>query len=227
MAYTGSSSRSMSSAPSLSIVDHTFLVGHHEMSGKPRIAADLLGIGLVAAAVAELSESGSVYLDPVSGHVHPNRTQAHPVPAADYVLGHVNRGAPSTSPAAEWILGLRDDLYTGVAQGLEQKRLIQAQRSALGRTKYQPVRTSLVLEPQSWVYGVLRTPARWTDFGRHQLMVAIVYGAMGVAAAVTAIPAEEVDANFEDLLGRVPPHVKALAKATTQAKVKLSMTVRR
>jgi hypothetical protein len=208
-------------------VDHVFLVAHHETTGKLRIATDLLGLGLVAASLAELIEASAVYLDPVSGHVHPNSATAHQVPAADYLLGHVNRGAPATSPAAEWILALRDDLYNGVAQGLEQKDLVRAVRVPLARTKYQPTRANLAQEPQSWVYGLLRAPSRWTDFRRHQLVVAALYGAMGVASTVTAIPTDEVDASYNDLLSRIPPQVNALAKATSQAKIKLSMTVRR
>jgi Golgi phosphoprotein 3 (GPP34) len=209
------------------MVDYMFLVTHHETSGKLRIAPDLLGLGLVAAALAELVSVSAVYLDPETSQVIRYQRQPVSVPAAQYVLDQVIRGEPDTSHAADWILGLRDDLYAGVAHGLDADGLVRPERSALGRMKYVPIRPELIEQPQSWVFGLLRSPQRWIDFQLNQLVIACLCGAMGIAGTVTAMPAEEAETGFSQLLRSVDPQLSALVKATSQAKGRLAMTVRR
>lgn len=227
MSQYGSSPWKTARAEPLTMVDSMFLIAHHETSGKPRIAADLLGIGLVAAALAELYDVRAIYLDPLSGQVIRQDATPPPVPAAEYVLGRIGAGEPATSIASDWMLGLRDHLQSGVAAGLEERGLIRAERSALGRVRYVSQREGLIQGPQSWVYGLLRTPHLWADFQPHQQAIACICAALGIATTVTAIPADEADANFAVLVRSVGPTLNSLVKATIQARQRLAMVIRR
>ena len=206
-----------------------FLLAHDERSGKPRINLDVLGLGLVAAALTELAIAGAVYIDPDTGQV--TRYAADPLTdaAAQYVLEQVVKGEPQTYSATEWITVLREDLYGGVAQNLEAANCVKAERSALGRgVRYVPTPRSLGEDPLAWVFGILGSRSHHAvDYELDKQALACLCAAMGVASAIIAIPPEEVEANYAELLRSCDPQLVALARATAQVKRKLSMMVRR
>jgi hypothetical protein len=212
----------------LSLVDHLFLISHDEQSGKRLMAPDVLGVGLVAAALTELVATKSIDVITETGIVTRIATEFPADPACGHVLEQIYAQEPSEHTATDWILALRDDLYTGVATRLEQDRLVRHNRVGLTRTLgYTPTQPMLVAEPMSWVFGVLRARNAGEDFEPIQRALACLCAAMGVATAVTAIANSDVTHTYPKLLQLCDEPTITIAKSTQRAMAKLATKLRR
>lgn len=204
------------------------MVGHDDRTGKPRVALDVLGVGLATTAMIELAMANSVDVDDVTGNVIRRTPYPHPDAAAQYMLEQIAKGEPASYTAFDWINVLREDLYGGVGQNLENDRLVKVEKAALGRSlRFIPTPQSLGEEPLAWVFGILRSTRTVMNYDQPKRILACVCAAVGAAAAITALPGEEVDRAFPDVLATIDPRYVVIIRSAGQVRRKLSMTVRR
>jgi hypothetical protein len=211
----------------LSLVDWTFVACHDDRTGKPRIDLDVLGAGLVAAGLVQLLEAGAVDIKD-TGQVFRTTDRHQRDETSNYLLDQVYAAEPKMYPAADWITVLRGELYAGVGLGLATAGVVQMEKSAIGRAVRYIAPQRLATQPMTWVYGLLRTPnAALGNVPPHQRHVTAIIASLGVAPAVTPLPAQEVEAHLPVLLQQCSPAVAEIMAATRQVKQKIAMTVRR
>ena len=205
-----------------------FLLGHDERTGKARMSLEILGVGLVATALAQLALDGAIYVEEGTGQVTRQTIHRQDDAAANYILEQIVKGEPTIYTVIDWITVLRDDLYTGIGSNLEYDELVQIDKAAISRSvRYIPKPRTLGEEPLAWVYGVLRSRNSAVDFEEQQRVLACICAAMGVAAAITALSPDEIETKYPKVLANCKPATIAIAKAAAHVKTRLSMTVRR
>jgi Golgi phosphoprotein 3 (GPP34) len=211
----------------LSLVDWTFLACHDDRTGKPRIDLDVLGAGLVAAGLVQLLEAGAIDVKD-TGQIFRTTDRHQPDETSNYLLDQIYTAEPKLYPAFDWITVLRAELYAGVGLSLATAGVVQIEKSAMGRQVRYIAPQRLATQPMTWVYGLLRTPhAALGSVPAHQRHVTAIVASLGVAPAVTPLPASEVEAHLPVVLQQCSPAVNAIMAATRQVKQKIAMTIRR
>jgi len=99
------------------IADDLYLMGHHEVTGRPYVQPRALGTGLAGALLAELILGGSITVRP-GGAVVPGRIAPKDV-LARQVLDQI-AGEHEPYPVREWLLYLARTATEDVARRLER-----------------------------------------------------------------------------------------------------------
>ena len=227
--------------PDLSLVDRMFLVGHDTTRGTPLVGLDVLGIGLIGAALIELLRGQCIGLK-YNGQVFRTAEHGHNDDAAQYVLGCVlsfedqQRRDPrlEDKTAAEWISELRDHLYVGVATTLIRRGIVAEQKSGIRPgsrgSRFIPSQREqkdAAEEANAWCYRLFRSPHLAGQAGVLPVQFACLVGAMGIGASLTALPPSEVTAGIPQLLNECEIQSALVVREVHSATSKLAMTPRR
>ncbi len=199
------------------LADEFFLINHNDLTGKPLIRRDLLGLGLVVALLAELIMEGRVGMreDRV---LLLDQTRHGDDDATDFIIASL-AAQWSNYPVRTWTDNLDDTAYELVARRLVERGTVRRvrPRGMLGSRKevFLPAKREAV-HPVLLLDGVIKNPER-ADAQRALLVtMAAVVGAEKalvnqpdpdrVRAAVTELSAglsaelTELVAGFEEAI---------------------------
>jgi hypothetical protein len=201
-----------------------FLLSHDHRTGKPRLELDVLGVGLAASTLADLTYGQAVVIDPGTGQVARITTEWPDDSASRYILKQIVDNEPTLYSASDWINVTRDFLYNGVAQALEEAGRVQAEKGRFGGgQRYVPTPRELGEEVLGQVYGVLNARNTLDMAPVGHLTLAAMCVAIGAASAVAALTAEAADAGYQAVIELLDPQIVTIARAATNIKNRLSM----
>lgn len=198
-----------SALPDLSLPERLFLIAHDVERGLPRFALDVLGIGLVGAALLELTAARCIGVF-ANGHLGRTANYGHDDGAAQYILGQImkleERAGSDRTPSAV-IAAERDYLYNGVADGLVRRDMFGNDRESIRNIKngrfvpaYGAPRVAAE-EAAAWCYALYQRPDRIVGSRDVPLHLACLIAVLGVGTMLTSIPPSQVQDSHTQLTG--------------------------
>lgn len=138
------------------IADQFFLLGHDEFTGRPRLDAEMLGLGLAAALMAELLSEGFLHVAQDSGMVSASHVRAGagtPSSGVTHDLLQLILTEPST-PLPTWLAFLHaDGVRDKVGNRLAWERVVTARTE---RRRLRQVTVYPAVNPSGSQYAVTR-----------------------------------------------------------------------
>jgi len=211
--------------PSFPLADEFFLINHNDLTGKPLIRRDLLGLGLVVALLAELIIEGRVGMR--DGRVVMLDRAGNGDDATDFVIASL-AAQWSNYPVRTWTDNLDDTAYELVARRLVERgtvRRVQARRLLGSRKDVFLAARREAVQPLLLLDGVIKNPEE-ADVQRALLVTMVA--ATGVEHALATLPdRDRVRAAVTELSAGLSTELTELVAGFEEAITARLLSIRR
>jgi hypothetical protein len=194
------------------VADDLYLLGHHEISGRPYLQPRPIGMGLAGALLSELLLSGSIRIEPQGVAVAPA------APPADELAQRVLRlvaAEHEQHPVRDWLLYIGGTAAEDVAHRLGQSGYLTRAGGRWRPGRWVAVDRDCAFAPLLRVRAALDASRPLTI---HNAVLAGLVTACGLSFRLAQYPPPRIDRSAEQVVAQLGPGLRELI-AHTQAAV--------
>jgi hypothetical protein len=202
------------------LADDLYLLGHHDISGKPFLQPRATGIGLAGALLAELMLSGHIHVEPEGIAV------ARSAPPADRLAHHILDLVTSEAedhPVREWLLYIGRTAAEDVARRLEQYGYLARRGGRWRASRWVPVDADSAFSPLLRARSALNASQPLTV---HNAALAGLVTACGLGFRLAQYAPPRAGRSVEQAVAQLGPGPRELI-AQTQAAVDAAVLAHR